>query len=365
MLQSFLTDTSYLYLSHGVSALSACMLLAVALPLVKSDYWLFRALEYPRFQKFMLSLFLLALWLLVWEPFSPLKIAVVSGLLVAAIYQTYKIWPYTRLAKREMLRARTTDVSGQVALLCFNVLQDNRAYSLILEEIRRSDPDVIFLLETDHEWENAMRELENAYSHTLKKALDNTYGLLFYSRLPLEDAHIRFLADDDIPSVEAKIILPSGARVQLWGLHPKPPAPKESLTTTAKDKELMKVALKAKESPLPVIVIGDLNDVAWSYTTELFRKTSGLLDPRRGRGFYSTFSAKSRFMRFPLDYIFCSKHFGLVDMRRLSNYGSDHFAMFIRLQDCEVAEACQEAPEADQDEKREARRMAAQRIEEE
>ena len=71
--------------------------------------------------------------------------------------------------------------------------------------------------------------------------------------------------------------------------HPEPPVPGENLYSTAKDKELMKVALKAKECKLPCIVFGDLNDVAWSHTTELFRKTSELLDPRRGRGFYSTF----------------------------------------------------------------------------
>jgi endonuclease/exonuclease/phosphatase (EEP) superfamily protein YafD len=137
-------------------------------------------------------------------------------------------------------------------------------------------------------------------------------------------------------------------------LHPKPPVPDEALYSTAKDKELMKVALKIENYKDPCIVMGDLNDVAWSYVTELFRKVSGLLDPRRGRGFYSTFSANHWWMRFPLDYIFCSSHFGLISMHRMPHNGSDHFAMFIHLQYHEELKYKQEEPEADRKEKEDA-----------
>ncbi len=82
---------------------------------------------------------------------------------------------------------------------------------------------------------------------------------------------------------------------------------------------------------MPVIVAGDLNDVAWSYTTNLFQKLSRMLDPRKGRGFFSTFHAEKFWARWPLDHIFTSHHFKLVSMKRLGYVGSDHFPIFIDL----------------------------------
>jgi endonuclease/exonuclease/phosphatase (EEP) superfamily protein YafD len=108
--------------------------------------------------------------------------------------------------------------------------------------------------------------------------------------------------------------------------------------------------------------MGDLNDVAWSHTTELFRKVSRLLDPRRGRGFYSTFSAHYWWLRFPLDYIFCSSDFGLVTMRRLPRFGSDHFAMFIQLQYEPDLVKKHEEPIADKNEKTEAKEKAVKPV---
>lgn len=166
------------------------------------------------------------------------------------------------------------------------------------------------------------------------------------------------LVKDDIPSIDVIIQLPSGQKVQLYGLHPEPPVPGENLYATAKDKELMKIAFKARDCQLPCIVFGDLNDVAWSRTTTLFRKTSELLDPRRGRGFYSTFSAKSWLVRFPLDYIFCSSNFGLVNMKRMPPNGSDHFAVFTQLAFIPELQNQQEEPQADAKELEEAKEKA-------
>jgi len=60
-------------------------------------------------------------------------------------------------------------------------------------------------------------------------------------------------------------------------VHPTPLVHNENPFSEERDKELLMVADLAKASKMPVIVIGNVNDVAWSYTTTLFFKMSGLL----------------------------------------------------------------------------------------
>lgn len=345
-----------------LSVLSVLLIVSVFITLVRNDFWLYKVLEYPRLQKLFLVCTALAAWALYLPPRALLRQPFFVGLVVAALYLIYKIYPYTILAAKEMKRIAATDPAAELRVYSANVLQYNRQYQRMLEQIRANNPDIIFLLETDKGWAGAMQELQADYPHTLLEPLDNTYGLLFYSRLKLEKARVVYLVKDYIPSIEAQLHLPSGEKIQLWGIHPEPPVPGESLTSTAKDKELMKIALKARDCPLPCIVFGDLNDVAWSHTTLLFRKTSGLLDPRRGRGFYSTFSAHHWFIRFPLDYIFCSREFGLVQMKRLPRNGSDHFAIITHLAFHKQLEKEQQPAQANGEEIEEAREMASQPV---
>ena len=345
-----------------LSIICVLLILSVFLSLVKNEFWVFKLFEYPRLQKLILMLVAAGGWIFFWPLRTTFYQVVASALVISIIYLAYKIWPYTVFSRKEMKRLRSTDTSTELKIFSANVLQENTQYSKLLQQIRKCDPDIIFLLETNSAWDEAMRALEKDYPYSLLAPRENTYGLLFYSRLKVDKSELMFLVKDDIPSINIVIVLPSGQKVQLWGLHPEPPVPGEALYSTAKDKELMKVALKVKDSSLPCIVFGDLNDVAWSHTTELFRKTSGLLDPRRGRGFYSTFSAHSWFIRFPLDYIFCSQQFFLVNMARLPPNGSDHFATFTHLTFRKDISHMQKTQKPDHKELEEAHEKAAQPV---
>lgn len=46
---------------------------------------------------------------------------------------------------------------------------------------------------------------------------------------------------------------------------------------------------------------------------------------------FNTFHADHFFMRWPLDHLFHSHHFTLVDIRRLDYFGSDHFPILVEL----------------------------------
>jgi endonuclease/exonuclease/phosphatase (EEP) superfamily protein YafD len=220
--------------------------------------------------------------------------------------------------------------------------------------IKELNPDIVLLLEPDSQWEAAMRPIEERYPHTVRKALDNTYGMLLYSSLELIGPEVEFLVKDDIPSMHMQVKLRDGQQFHLHCVHPEPPSPTEADESTERDAELLLVGKTVKERNEQSIVCGDLNDVAWSLTTALFQKISGLLDPRKGRGMFNTFNAKWPFMRWPLDHIFVSEHFRFADLRRLDAFGSDHFPVYARLiLEPENAED-HDKPEADAGDRKEA-----------
>jgi endonuclease/exonuclease/phosphatase (EEP) superfamily protein YafD len=313
---------------------AAFMLVCNILPLIRSDYWTFRAMEYPRLQKWVLTIIALILWSSLASTTPWVYWSLNVALILAAVHLSYHIFPYLPIAPRELLSVKdneqaTTD--NQISLLIANVYQYNRKVEPLLDYIEQLQPDLIFLLETNEWWREQLQGISKQYDYQIEMPQENTYGLLFYSRLPLEQPEVRRLVEKEIPSIRTWVNLPSGQQVRLYGLHPKPPAPSESIRTTEKDQELLLIAEEAANCTSPIIVAGDLNDVAWSYTTELFQKMSRLLDPRKGRGFFNTFHARYPLMRFPLDHIFCSNHFRLIRLKKLGHIGSDHFPVFIQL----------------------------------
>ncbi len=337
-------------LTYLLQALGGLLVIFTLIPLIRHDYWTFRVFEYPRAQKFVLNLLVLVLILTVATPQSGRDWAFVGILLLNLGYLFYQLYPYTRLAGVQVKRRTRDSPERTIRLLICNVYQYNRQAPRLLSLLERHQPDLVLLAETDAWWATQTAVLKTEYLHFVEVPLENTYGMLLYSRFELLNPAVNYLVDPEIPSIHARVKLPSGDPVQLFCLHPTPPVPQENPRSTERDKEILLVGKLAKASPIPVIVAGDLNDVAWSYSTDLFQKTSGLLDPRRGRGFFNTFHAWYPWLRFPLDHIFCSNDFKLTQLRRLPAVGSDHFPMLVGLVYDPQAPADQPEPTANAEE---------------
>jgi endonuclease/exonuclease/phosphatase (EEP) superfamily protein YafD len=302
------------------------------IPFIRNDNWMFRIFEYPRFQKLVITILVLIAFLVFCRVESTHDIFFVAALSLNSAYLIYQIFPYTFVARNQMKRVKRNIEDNRISLLICNVFQENKQVAALLDQIRKFNPDIVLLVEVDSYWDRGLKVLHEIYPFRLLNPLDNTYGMSLYSKLELKDEAINYLVKHGIPSIQTLVKLRSGKEIKLFGLHPEPPVPTENPRSTERDAEILMVAKEVENLNMPVIVAGDLNDVAWSYTTELFLKVSGMLDPRRGRGFYNTFHVKYPLFRWPLDHVFCSKHFCLVDLKRLGDMGSDHFPMFIALQ---------------------------------
>ena len=316
---------------YTLAGLTVFLSLITLLPVFRFRAWPIRILDFPRLQIATLWL-LLIVALLVFLPLPALSTqALFACALPGLTYQLWWIIPYTPMYKKEVLHNDDAETDRTISIITANVLTPNRGADRLLQQVRDHQPDILVTLESDSWWQNQLDTLSADYPYTLKCPLDNLYGMHLYSRLPLHDARIEFLVEDDKPSMHAEVELDSGERVRCHFLHPAPPSPTENSESTERDVELLIVAENLADYSGPAIVTGDLNDVAWSRTTRTFRKISGLLDPRIGRGMFNTFHAKWWCLRWPLDHLFHSDHFTLVKMNRLQPFGSDHFALEITL----------------------------------
>ncbi|TXF89760.1 endonuclease [Neolewinella aurantiaca] len=294
------------------------------------DYWI-RGFDYPRLQLIFVLAAATALWLLTntdWDGYD----YVIAGFMLACMtYQAYRILPYTPLWQKQSHDARQPDnPDSQLSIMVSNVLQTNTHYDKVVNLVLENDPDIFVSLESNHTWGEALhRGLDHEYPHHVDVPLENLYGMHVFSRIDLQNPTVKYRIKDDIPSVDATVTLGNGEEVDLYFLHPMPPSPTEDYASTGRDAELALVGLEVEEKRRNAIVAGDMNDVAWSHSSRLFQRLSGLLDPRRGRGLFATFHAKHWFMRWPLDHVFHSEDLAVIDLHRLGDVGSDHFPVFI------------------------------------
>ncbi len=324
-------------------------ILFTLLPLIKRDIWWIRIFDYPKIQFTVFSIFCLLLFLQNLDIKSAHELILLVSMIACIGYHTFLIVPYTPLFPKQSMKGHIIKEENIITLFIFNVYMYNKNSNELLELISDYPSELILLVETDDWWSNQLSVLKNSHPYTMAYPVNNTYGMLLFSKYPLLDSEVLFLIEEEVPSFHTKVCLPSGQEVQFYGLHPKPPVPGESLQSTERDAELLTIGKKARKQNLPIIVAGDLNDVAWSYTSKLFLRISELLDPRIGRGFYNSFHARYPVFRCPLDHVFHSNHFKLLDIKRLPSCGSDHFPIYIRLCYDEQAPEHQDTLNADKE----------------
>ncbi len=305
-------------------------IVATLLPFSRHGGWYVRGFDFPKPHVVLICFATVAMWLWYAPASTVIHWIVVTALAAATFYNVFLVIQFTSVWRRQVADAVNRDTPDSIKLLMSNVQMENTDYAAVEELVRREDADLVLLCETDRKWVEAMEGVAALYPHVTLQPQENFYGMMFLTRLDVESVDVRFLVDSDTPSIHAVLWTRGGRKFVFIGLHPAPPLPGRG--SELRDAELMIVAKETKDIRTPVIVAGDLNDVAWSHTTRQFKRISRMLDPRVGRGYLASFHADYWFARWPLDHLFHTDDFELEELALRPSVGSDHFPVASTLQ---------------------------------
>ena len=314
-------------LARAVATGAGLLIGATTVSFVPSNEWWIRVLDFPRLQMAVALAVMLAACLVLVNR-GRWRTMLTAGLAFALVAQLARIVPYTRLVAPEVANADSRGEATRIRLFIANVEYANRDSRNLLAMVATIDPDVVLLTEPGAWWQAQLAPLARERPYTVLQPQEDTWGMLLYSRFPLVDPQVRFLVEADIPSITARIRLPSGDHVQFYGVHPRPPRPGDD--TGDRDTELTLIAREIRGQRRPAILAGDLNDVAWSRTSRQLQQTAALRDPRVGRGLFATFNANlPAGFRWPLDHVFVSDDFALCAVQRASRWNITWLSMHL------------------------------------
>ena len=150
-------------------------------------------------------------------------------------------------------------------ILYANLLASNSSASRLIPQIEAADADLLVLLELTPAWERRLEAPLATYPHRLLERREDDFGLGIYSRSPLGEPHLHASAvhgfDLAVPLGEAVIEAPWGP-VRVVAAHTVPPVGEPA--RDARDRQLAELAELLHASPLPTIMVGDLNTTVFT-----------------------------------------------------------------------------------------------------
>ncbi len=327
----------------GLIFLIVLLLAALSfIPLIDSNYWWIRVLNFPRLQEAIALLILAVPVGLYFRYFRKMAGLAMIFIVSALSYHSFVLFPY--LPTGSDFPVAECSSGSDLSVMVANVKMHNDPDSRLLDLVQQVQPDLLLAMETNSKWDEALAPLGETMPHTISHISDSYFGIHLFSRLPLESPEIRFMAGQDTPQVVTGVTLDSGETIEFLGVHPRPPVPSQANTTIGRDAVLYQAAILLRERKGTGIVAGDLNATPWETAVKRMRRIGGLQDPRRGYGYVPTFSARSWWMSWPLDQIFHEAGFTTLSLEQLPHFGSDHYPFMGRF--CRISGGGEEEPQA-------------------
>lgn len=199
-----------------------------------------------------------------------------------------------------------------------------------------TNPDLIAIEDLTPEWSYRIEAELPQFAHSKELPIRSGGGIGLYSRIPIEDARLRYFTESEpgLPSITARIRL-GGEPIDLIVTHPL--APTDPSGWRARNSQLDAIAAERERLGPDVIVVGDLNMTSWSDEFGRFSSAMGVADSRKGFGVQPTWpslptwSSLPTGAMIPIDHALASDRF--VTFARQTGPGgiSQHLPVFVDL----------------------------------
>lgn len=239
------------------------------------------------------------------------------------------------LAVSLMFFARTTDAlsdpdaNGVVGLRIaqMNVLKANSRYADVVGAALATGADVISIQEVGPGLEPLLRtQLASAYPHMRILARADNYGIALLSKTPFLEA--RFVELEGVPMVDA-VIASTSKRVRVVSVHTTSPG--NTMQFRERNAQLIALEKLLGASPLPTVLVGDLNTVPWDSAFGRLCRAAGLHGNHKG--IRATWPSFMGLALIPLDHVLVTPHMEVLGLTRFTIPGSDHCGLVAILRD--------------------------------
>jgi len=310
-----------------IFVLAMIALIVTLVSIIPSDQWFIRTVDMVRVLLVFLCIALLVIGLFLK---TRLRWLTIAALILVIGINAWRVWPYWAVADTEVPLAQ----AEASQLTCFsalsaNVKVKNTGYQQVADQIRKYDPDVLFLMETDDKWLAELEPVLSGYPTVRRHPQPKAFGLAFATRVPASKINVVENTHRDTPTLYATLQPAGFPPVEFIGLHPKPPLP--GWDTGERDRNIVNAGVQTPDRLPNAVVMGDFNDVPWSRTTEKFHDMGNWNDPRIGRGSFGTFPADYVPLGWPLDQLMMKGDIQLGSFEILDDNGSDHLAVLANI----------------------------------
>lgn len=219
------------------------------------------------------------------------------------------------------------DAAGpRLTVMSFNVGVSNPMRQEMARFVAEEDPDLLFVLESSFEWEDALERWGPPMAAVAIVPQGRVAGITVTAdpALGARSVPVPFAGPDQAAAVEVTL---GGRSTVVLALHP--PSPTTGARAGERDRILAAAGDWAAGLGTPVLVVGDLNATPWSHGYAALRFRGRLVDTSRSAGLQPTWPAGWGPLMIPIDHALHTGDLATVARETGPSLGSAHLPLLV------------------------------------